>query len=532
MIRQLLTEAARRERRATRIAIVLAMLAAFASVVLLALSGWFLTGAAIAGAGGFASAQAFNYLLPSAGIRGLAIARTLSRYGERIFGHRAALFALADVRPALFARLAGTEANLALTSAGGEMAARLGSDVDALEDSVVRKVTLPGAIVAALAGFAAASLAGWAAALALLAGLVAMRLSSRVLTRGLLTVPRRQYAEALNALKADYTDYAACATEIAVYGLVPQIAQALAPKTMALDAARLEIVRAEALVQGTQLVLAGISVAAVLALADGGAPLIALAALAGAAAAESWSALARTDMASLRTEDAMLRLESIAALPDRARAASSAGSAGALSITTGDRSLSVQPGGRLLIAGPSGSGKSRLLGTLIGLRRDAPEAITVDGRDVCKLGLDALRQQFAHAPQDASLIAGTVADNLRLARPGITDEQMWSALDVACLSETVRALPDGLGQWLGGNGARLSGGQRKRLALARALLAERPWLVLDEPSEGLDSATESELCQRLSQWLDVTETGLVLVSHREGLHGLADQRLTLISPDG
>ena len=79
MIRQLLTQAARRQHRATRIAIVLAMLAAFASVALLALSGWFLTGAAIAGAGGFASAQAFNYLLPSAGIRGLAIVRTLSR---------------------------------------------------------------------------------------------------------------------------------------------------------------------------------------------------------------------------------------------------------------------------------------------------------------------------------------------------------------------------------------------------------------------------------------------------------------------
>ena len=82
--------------------------AALAGVALLALSGWFLTGAARAGAGGVASVRAFNYLLPSAGIRGLAIARTLSRYGERLFGHRAALFALADLRPALFARLAAS----------------------------------------------------------------------------------------------------------------------------------------------------------------------------------------------------------------------------------------------------------------------------------------------------------------------------------------------------------------------------------------------------------------------------------------
>ena len=191
-------------------------------------------------------------------------------------------------------------------------------------------------------------------------------------------------------------------------------------------------------------------------------------------------------------------------------------------------SMTVEEHQVVCLIGPSGSGKSRLLGTLIGLRSDAPEVIAVDGRDVRVLGLDALRQQFAHAPQDASLIAGTVADNLRLARPGVTDEQMWSALDVVCLSETVRALPDGLNQWLGGDGARLSGGQRKRLALARALLAERPWLVLDEPSEGLDCATESELCRRLSQWLDATGTGLVLVSHRSGLHLLARQVVTLV----
>ena len=101
---------------------------------------------------------------------------------------------------------------------------------------------------------------------------------------------------------------------------------------------------------------------------------------------------------------------------------------------------------------------------------------------------------------------------------------------MACLDETVRALPDGLDQWLGDDGARLSGGQRKRLSLARALLAGRAWLLLDEPSEGLDLAVERQLAERLGLWLARTGTGLILVSHRPGLHRLSDRTLSLTDP--
>ena len=528
MIEHLLRDATRRQRRSTAIAIGLTMVAALAGVALLALSGWFLTGAAIAGAGGLASVRAFNYLLPSAGIRGLAIARTLSRYGERLFSHRAALFALADLRPALFARLATTDPSAALDRSSGDMAARLGSDVDALEDSVVRKVTVPGALAGAVAGLVGASLAGWATALALLAGLSAMRLSSRMLAPRLLTKSRQDHAAALNRLKADYASYAACSGEIAVYGLGDRVAAALEPHAQALDSARVAIVRGEVLIQGVQLVLAALTVMGVLALADGGAALVALAALAAAATADNWSTLARTDMERLRVRDAIGRLETLAMLPTRQAVATPAAAAGGITFTIAGRPHVLQPGERILIAGPSGSGKSRLLGTLIGLRRDAPEGLTVGGKDVRALGLEGLRPLFAYAPQDAGLIAGTVADNLRLARPGVTEAEMWEALETACLAETVRCLPEGLAEWLGDNGARLSGGQRKRLVLARALLAQKPWMVLDEPSEGLDPETERALCQRLSGWLDATGTGLVLVSHRSGMHALAQQTVTLV----
>lgn len=532
MIERLLRDATRQQRRSTAIAVGLTMVAALTGVALLALSGWFLTGAAIAGAGGMASVRAFNYLLPSAGIRGLAIARTLSRYGERLFSHRAALFALADLRPALFARLAATDPSLSLARSSGDMAARLGSDVDALEDRVVRKVTVPGALAGAGAGLIAASLAGWPAALMLLAGLAVMRLSSRMLALRLLARPRQDHAAALNRLKADYAGYAACSGEIAVYGLGSQVIAALDPHARALDGARVAIVRAEVLIQGAQLTLAGLTVAGVLALAAGGAALVAMAALAAAATAESWSALARTDMERLRVRDAIGRLESIAMLPARKAQPAAPAAEATITLAVDGETHVLEPGGRIRIAGPSGSGKSRLLGTLIGLRGDAPEALAVGGQDVRTLGLDGLRRLFAYAPQDAGLIAGTVADNLRLARPGITEPKMWAALDTACLAQTVRSLHDGLDQWLGDNGARLSGGQRKRLALARALLADKPWLVLDEPSEGLDPDTERALYQRLSSWLDATGTGLVLVSHRSGLHALTRQVVRLLPVSG
>lgn len=528
MIDRLLSDAARRQRRSTAIAIGLAMIAALAGVALLALSGWFLTGAAIAGAGGMASVRAFNYLLPSAGIRGLAIARTLSRYGERLFSHRAALYALADLRPALFARLAATDPSRSLAQSSGDMAARLGSDVDALEDSVVRKVTVPGALAGAAVGLIAVTLSGWPAALVLLAGLATMRLSSQILASHLLRQPRHDHAAALNRLKADYASYAACSGEIAVYGLGAQVIAALDPHARALDAARAAIVRGEVYIQGAQLVLGALTVTGVLALADGGAALVALAALAAAATTDNWSALGRTDMERLRVRDAIERLETLAMLPGRPAQAALTSEKGSITFFIEGKPHVLQPGERILIAGPSGSGKSRLLGTLIGLRRDAPEGLVVGGQDVSALELEDLRPLFAYAPQDTGLIAGTVADNLRLARAGITEAEMWEALETACLAETVRALPEGLNQWLGDNGARLSGGQRKRLALARALLASKPWLVLDEPSEGLDPETERVLNLRLSAWLEETGTGLILVSHRSGLHALARQEVTLV----
>ena len=520
MINLILAASLKRQRRATNIAIVLAIIAAMSGVALLAISGWFLTGAALAGAGGMAAVKAFNYLLPSAAIRGLAIARTMSRYGERLYSHRAAFFALAEVRPALFTKLAGAAPADVLTRPAGEIAAQLGGDVDALEDSAIRKVTAPAAFAAAMAALASAILSGWVAAVALCLGFAVMHAAARVMTRHMLPQWVQQRADAMAAFKSAYADYAPCAADIVAYNLMQSVEAALLPLAERLDEARMGEVRAEALILGVQTVIASVTVAAVLALSANGVAFAALSALAAAGAAEIWAGLARNSMQAERVRWSLVRLSSLASLPPR-QPATDRPLAKIISIDAGEGTITLSQGQSVLIAGRTGSGKSRLLGTLIGLREDAPQSLAIEGQDVRGLGLDYLRKQFAYAPQDAAQLAGTVSDNLRLARPGVSEEDMWEALHSACLDDVVRALPHGLMQWLGNDGARLSGGQRKRLALARALLSNKPWLVLDEPSEGLDAKTETLLAKRLRANLDATGRGLILVSHRKALHHLA-----------
>ncbi len=508
------------QRRILRLAIGCAVLAALAAVALLALSGWFLAGASIAGLSGIIAVQGFNYLLPSAGIRAAAIIRTGTRYGERVLGHRAALFALAKVRMGVFEMVAARA--LAGHDAGrsGAIANRLGHDVDTLEDAVIRQVSRPGAWTAAGAGLAAALFLGWAPGLAVLATLALMRGTAMTMAARLLPEPAARTATTLAALQADYAEMAMPCAEIAVYDLGPAMTAELARIAQDHEAARNDLVQAEAMIAAVQTVLATGGLALMIVLAHGAAPAFALGVLGVAAAMEIWAGLASTDM---RRHQVALAQAHLADLTTPATVAApvtpTIGARPAIRI--GDQIL--PHGCRVLVRGRSGAGKTRLIETLAGLRRDAPQNLAVDGIAVPDLDLAALRPVFALADQDAQLLAGSVADNLRLARPRIDEHAMWRALAIAAADDVVRALPDGLQQWLGGDGARLSGGQKRRITLARALLAQRPWLMLDEPSEGLDAATEARLIETLRTWLDQTGTGLILVSHRPAMAALADR---------
>lgn len=511
-----------------RTAVLAGTVVAFATVGLLALSGWFITAAAIAGSAGPVAARAFNYLVPSALIRLLAILRTVARYFERLLSHRASLSTLAAVRTRLFAKAAAAEARGELRLSGGEAATLLGADIDQLEDRLIRGPALAGALVSGLLAIALGAMAGPVPALSVALCLGFATLGTRALARRWLPERVRAAAAALRELKVAVTEHAAAAGEIAVYGLVGRVSAELEGAAARHDRALARLARAEAAIGMLAPAAAGMASALAVATASGEAPLAAMAALAATAAGEGLAALGRAEIKAPSIDAAQDRLRALASVVEPKPLAAPAASP-TLLIAAADGEHVLPPGARVALLGRSGAGKTRLLETLAGLRRDVPQRLLVDGQDATALGLYRLRHWFALVPQNPMLVAGTILDNLRLARPGLAEADLWQALAVACIEDEVRRFPQGLHQWIGEAGLHLSGGQRKRLALARAVLAERPWLLLDEPTEGLDADTERRLVAAIQAWLDRTGRGLLVISHRALPRTLCDRRIRLAS---
>ena len=174
--------------------------------------------------------------------------------------------------------------------------------------------------------------------------------------------------------------------------------------------------------------------------------------------------------------------------------------------------LEIPHGARVAILGPSGSGKSSLAALLLRVAVPQQGHISLGGVELGDLDEDVLRARIAWLSQSTHLFEDTIRANLLLGRPDATDAQLWQALDQAAVGELVRSLPDRLDSWLGEGGAGLSGGQARRIALARTLLSPAPILILDEPAAGLDAETE----QAFLSTLNGVAAGrtVILIAHR------------------
>ncbi|MFG3662274.1 thiol reductant ABC exporter subunit CydD [Streptomyces sp. NPDC047706] len=190
-----------------------------------------------------------------------------------------------------------------------------------------------------------------------------------------------------------------------------------------------------------------------------------------------------------------------------------------------DVTFDVAPGETVALVGPSGAGKSTLLNALLGFVRPAGGRVRIGGVDLAEVDLEQWRSRIAWVPQRPHLFAGTIAENVRLARPDADDAAVRQALGDAGALAFVEALPQGAETLLGESGAGLSAGQRQRLALARAFLADRPVLLLDEPTAALDGETEAAVVEAVGR-LAAGRT-VLLVVHRPALLRVADRVVRL-----
>lgn len=482
---------------------VLAVTTVLAGIGLLGVSGWFITATAIAGLLP-ATAFAFDVFAPSAAIRLLALARTAARYGERMTTHEATLSVLAALREKLFRGFAAPQAAKSLEARPARLLNRLTADIDAL-DSLYLRVLVPAAVAilaALVTGFGLAflhPLAGVLAATFLIAA--GLGISARSALRAEKFSRRR--AVGLEALRARTADLVSGQTELLTTGRLSAQVAAVKRADDYLATCDDSLNRIETNAGFSFGLSAAILLSAALLgmawLAEHGAvsaPAAALGLLVCFAALEPFTALRRGAMELGRTlfsaRRIAPRLSATAeahcpALPASGIAAELRGvrleREGNENPVLTNINLAIVPGERVAIVGASGAGKTSLIQLVAGELRPAAGSVR------------ALPSTLM--TQRSQLFRDSIADNLRLAKPVATGSELWDALEAAGLAEHVRTLPKGLETRLGEAGQGLSGGQSRRLALARFLLADRPLWLLDEVTEGLDGETARDVLGRL-----------------------------------
>lgn len=524
-------------RGAALMAVVLAMGAA-----LLGLSGWFITAAAAAGLAG--AGATFDVFRPSAMVRFLALGRAAARYGERVLTHDATLRALESLRLRVLGAHLTASHDRMLRVRGAQALNRLTADIDAL-DGLPLRLALP--LLSGIAVLILSLAVLWALAGPVLAiwivggyGLGALWIARSAIRR---MVPLSRRAEmAAQAFRARLIDMIRARTDLAVYGQLETQWQAVQVAEDRRFALRSSLNRAERGVGIAQSLLSTLVAAVALALALSAAQAGTLAPALGAMAFFAALALAEV-LAPLRRA-----LSDFGRMADAARRVGRdlssvtlpMGTApkGAVELVVQDLALTrpggqipiiaglsfaLHPGQTVALTGPSGSGKSTLLLALAKLHQVAAGHIHLGGVPVGEWSDPALRSVLTLLPQRSALMAGTVAEALALSGPA-DEAELWEALRAVRLDIVIDE-KDGLFTRLGPRGAGLSGGEARRLALARVLLRRPQVLLLDEPTEGLDDPTARAVLDGIRDFLP--QAAILIAAHRPAEIDFADRIIRL-----
>jgi len=527
--------------------VVLAIVTLLASIGLLTLSGWFLSASAVAG---FAGLYSFNYMLPAAGVRGTAITRTAGRYFERLVSHEATFRVLQHLRVTTFSKL------LPLSPAGlaryrqGELLNRVVADVDTLDHLYLRVISpLVGALVVIVVVTLGLCLLDVHIAL-LLGGIM---LATLFILPPLFYRAGKPTGEKLTRLRGEYrqqlTGWLQGQAELTIFGASRRYRAQMENTELNWHEAQRKQSELTALSQALMLLIGGGAVMAMLWMASGGVgdnaqpgPLIALFVFCALAAFEALAPVTGAFQHLGQVVASALRITQITGQQPEVQFSTTASAVPEqLALRLSDVSfayegqaqpaldhinLTIPAGAHVAVLGRTGCGKSTLLQLLTRAWDPAQGQILFNDTPLVQMSETALRKTVSVVPQRVHLFSATLRDNLLLAAPGAADEVLRGMLEKVGLQKLLE--DEGLNSWLGEGGRQLSGGELRRLAIARALLHDAPLMLLDEPTEGLDATTERQILDLLKK--EMQDKTVLMVTHR--LRGLADFDQIIVMDNG
>jgi ATP-binding cassette subfamily C protein CydC len=518
----------------------LACITVLANFGLMTLSGWFLASAAVAGLAGYAAQNAFNFFSPAAGVRFFATIRVVSRYVERLVTHDATFRLLAQLRVWFYTKLEPLAPAVLQGYRASDLLSRIVADIDTLNLFYLR-VFLPFAVacVAGLAMVGFFAIFSWPAALALLAGLVLTGVALPGLTQWRGAAAGAELTRLNADLRAEMVDAVQGMGELLSYNAAPALQARVAGLNARLLGRQAEMAGITGLGSAaagllTNYTLLLVVVAAIPAVSAGqlSGPELPMLALGSLAAFEVVAPLpgAFQFLGQIRTAAARIfqLADSKPAISPPAKPSPRPERfdldlrgvclryADAAPWALNGLDLHIAQGSHVAIMGGTGAGKTSLINLLLRFHEYQAGEVNFGGCDLRAFHAEDIAAYFSVVSQRSYLFHTTIRDNLLIAKGEATQVELWRALEVAQLAAFVRAQPLGLDTIVGEAGVRLSGGQARRVAIARAVLKDTPWLILDEPTEGLDTVTERALLRDLGPVM-AGKTVLYITHRRAGL---------------
>ncbi|HIF9411493.1 TPA: heme ABC transporter ATP-binding protein/permease CydC [Photobacterium damselae] len=510
---------------------ILGLATILAAISLLTLSGWFIAASAVAGL--TIARETFNYMLPGAGVRGFSMARTAGRWGERVVSHNATFKLLADLRIFFFRKLTplipGRQTNLR----DADLLNRLVADVDAMDHVYLRLVSP--LIVGILSLVAVTVFLSWfdlTIGLTLGAILLALMLLLPVIFYRL----GKRNGEALTYSKANYRitllDWIQGQAELLLFNAEERYRVQAESEQQSLLAAQRKMANLTGVANAILMAATGWTLVLITWIAADGVggnppdPFVAMVAFATMASFELMMPVAGAFQYLGQTLTSARRLnEIIEAKPDtpfdpngyQAKAQGNIAIENISYTYYGSEqpvlkqvNLSLKQGEKLAILGRTGCGKSTLLQLLTRNWDPQQGQISLDGIPLPQWQEGALRSAMTVVSQRVDVFNGSLRENLLLAKPQASDAECVQALEQVGLT----TLLDGqsLDTWLGEGGRQISGGERRRLGIARALLHDAPILLMDEPTEGLDRRTEQQILELLLE--HAKDKTVIFITHR------------------